>query len=61
MARQVEQHRITITNILTIRKRFPLSLGIATDDVSVFDLKQGDGRPLVVTSIVKVFILPSVI
>ena len=61
LARQVEQHRITITNILTTkRRRLPLSLGIATNDISVLDLKQGDGRPLVVTSRVEVFTVPPV-
>ena len=60
MARQVEQHRITITNILTNIFRFPLSLGVATNDVSVLDLKQGDSRPLVVTSRVEVFVPPPV-
>ncbi len=60
LARQVEQHRITITNIQRRIRRLPLSLVVATNDISVLDLKQGDGRPLVVTSIVEVFPLPSV-
>ncbi len=60
LARQVEQHRITITNILTRRRRFPLSLGVATNDISILDLKQGDCRPLLVTSRVEVFTVPPV-
>ncbi len=59
LARQVEQHRITINNILTIR--WPLSLGVATNGIAILDFKQGDSRPLVITSGMEVFKLPSVI
>ncbi len=61
LARQVEQHRITITNILTTIIRLPLSCGITANYVAVLDLEQGDSRPLVVASIMEVFELPSVI
>ncbi len=60
LARQVEQHRITITNKLTIQ-RLPLSLIVTANYVAVLDLKQGDCRPLVITSGMEVFLLPSMI
>ncbi len=48
-ARQVEQHRTTITNILM--DRCPLSVGVATDAFTcVFDFEQGDRGVLAVTS-----------
>ena len=54
--RQVEQHRMTITNAAT--RRWPLSVGIATDDVPIFHLEQGDRGALAVTSWVEVFLHP---
>ena len=58
LARQVEQHRMTITNKLRWVRRWPLSLGVAADAVTVFDLKQGDCRSLVITPTVEVYALP---
>ena len=58
LARQVEQHRMTITNKLSWVRRWPLSLGVAADAVTVFDLKQGDCRSLVITPTVEVYALP---
>ncbi len=61
-ARQVKQHCINIAYIIRrLRKIGPLSSGIATDAVSIFDLEETDGGPPVTTSRVEVFVLPSVI
>jgi hypothetical protein len=58
LARQVEQHRMTITNTLNWVRRWPLSLGVAADAVTVFDLKQGDCRSLVITPTMEVYLHP---
>ena len=59
LARQVEQHRTTITNILT--RRCPLSVGVAADAFPrVFHFEQGDRGVLTVTSRVEVFGLPPI-
>jgi hypothetical protein len=60
LARQVEQHSITITYMLTCFRRWPLCLGVATDAVPVFNLEQGDGWSLVITPRVKVLWIPAV-
>ena len=56
LARQVEQHRITITNIVTERR--PLSGGIATYAVPFFYFVQGYRGVLAVTSRMEVFPIP---
>jgi hypothetical protein len=60
LAREVEQHRITITNILKAIRRWPLSFGVASDAVTAFHLEQGDSWPLIITPRVKVVLPPSV-
>jgi hypothetical protein len=62
LAREVEQHRITITNILTRTRgrRWPLSFGVASNAVSVFDLEQGDSWSLFITPSVEVYSVPPV-
>jgi len=47
--------------MITIIRIGPLSSGIPTNAVSIFDLEETDGGPLVITSIVEVFELPTVI
>jgi hypothetical protein len=49
---------MTITNRLSKVRRWPLSLGVAADAVTVFDLKQGDCRSLVITPTVEVYLHP---
>jgi hypothetical protein len=58
MLRQVEQHCITITNLLTIIIRLPLSYSVAADAVTVFDFKQRDGWAFVIATRVEIFAVP---
>ena len=60
-ARQVKQHCINIAYIITKRRIGPLSSGVATNAVPIFDLEETDGGPLVITSRVEVFVPPPVI
>jgi hypothetical protein len=53
---EVKKESSIIINVLSFRR--PLSVGESAYAVPIFDLKQGDGRTLVITSRVKVIGLP---
>ena len=59
--RKIEQHSTNITNkLIGVEPRnLPLSIGIATDAVTVFDFEKGDSGELAITSLVEVFACPA--
>ena len=58
LASQVKQHGSTIPYKLIVN--LPLGLGIATNAVTIFNLKQGDGWGCIGTSRMEVTMFPTV-
>ncbi len=56
---EVEEHGTSITNVFTFR--WPLSVGVASDAVTIFYLEQGDGGAFTVASRVEVYVLPAML
>jgi hypothetical protein len=60
-AREVKQHSIAVSSIITMVGGCPLGRGVASYAVTIFDLEQRDGGALVITPRMEVFALPSVL
>ena len=55
---EIKEHGMPVTNLLTVFRWLPLSFGVATYAVPVFDLEKTDSGTLVVWSRVEVFWVP---
>ena len=56
---QIKQEGTTVCFPLAILVVLPVLTGVATNAITVFDLKQGDCSSLVIAAIMKIFVLPA--
>ena len=59
MTSQIKQEGSIVCLVLAILVVLPVLTGVATNAITVFDLKQGDCSSLVIAAIMKIFEVPA--